>query len=79
MSTTPSPTVPLLPDPQRDAYRIVVGDLIPNGFVRLVIGHLAEGAAIAPRQNPPLDRASKQGRYQRGIETSTKGHSWNTT
>jgi hypothetical protein len=33
----------------------VVGELIPDGFVGLAVGHLAEGAAIDPGQDPPVD------------------------
>jgi hypothetical protein len=45
----------ILPDPQLDQHRTVVGELIPHGFVSLAVRDLTKGAAIDPGHDPPVD------------------------
>jgi hypothetical protein len=42
-------------NPQLDEHRTVVRELIPHPLVSLAVGDLAEGRAINPGQNPPVD------------------------
>jgi hypothetical protein len=54
-SIASSPATAALPDPQLDEHRIVVGNLISDGFVGLAVSDLTEGRAIDQGQDPPLD------------------------
>jgi hypothetical protein len=46
---------PSLPDPQLNEHRTVVRKLIPDGFVGLAVGNVAEGGPIDPGQDSLVD------------------------
>ncbi len=45
----------MLPDPQLDDHRAVVRELIPDGFVGLAVGDLAERGAVDLGEDSPVD------------------------
>jgi len=55
LSTASTPAPASLPNPQFNEHRTVVEELSPHRFVGLAVGHLAEGGAIDPGQDPPVD------------------------
>jgi hypothetical protein len=55
LPATSSPAALSLPNPQPDEHPTVVGELIPNGFIGLAVGDLAEGGTIDPEHDSPVD------------------------
>jgi hypothetical protein len=72
-SIAASHAISSLPNPQLDKYRTVVGELIPDGFVGLPIGDLAERGAIDPGHHPTLDNNMIDEFHER-IVPATDGH-----